>query len=210
MHKLKKLLKHFSFNSYAKQLNNDPCIYPHETFLEYTILNNKFPSQGIALETIFKIQKIINKVVIKPNQKYSYWKVIGKPSIEYSSARNNEYELFSSIIYYLSLISGLTIMERHHHSNYIFDNSVRTYPLGADAEVIFGSKDLKIKNEFKFPIKLKFEIKNQVLCGYILSTNNLMINDVNFIYRNYKNLKEVLTRINRRTIDVSIYKEEII
>ena len=170
MHKLKKLLKHFSFNSYAKQLNNDPCIYPHEIFLEYTILNNKFPTQGIALETIFKIQKLINNVVI----------------------------------------SGLTIMERHHHSNYIFNNSIQIYPLGADAEVIFGSKDLKIKNEFKFPIKLKFEIKNQVLCGYILSTNNLMNNDVNFIYRNYKNLKEVLTRINRRTIDVSIYKEEII
>ncbi len=47
--------------------------------------------------------------------------------------------------------SGLKILERHPHSRDIYDDRTRFTPLGADATVSFGFKDLRVLNNLPTP-----------------------------------------------------------
>ena len=54
----------------------------------------------------------------------------------------------SGLIYYVSLMAGLEVLERHPHSRDIYDDQTRYAPLGADATVAYGFKDLRVLNLF--------------------------------------------------------------
>jgi len=53
----------------------------------------------------------------------------------------------SSTIYNAAMNSGLTVLERHPHSM-----SVSYLPLGLDAAIASGTKDLRIRNDYPFPV----------------------------------------------------------
>lgn len=53
----------------------------------------------------------------------------------------------SSTVYNAAMNSGLTILERHPHSM-----PVHYLPLGMDAAISSGSKDLRIRNDYPFPV----------------------------------------------------------
>lgn len=53
----------------------------------------------------------------------------------------------SSTIYNAAMNSGLTILERHAHSM-----PVSYLPLGMDAAISSGTKDLRIRNDYPFPV----------------------------------------------------------
>ena len=74
----------------------------------------------------------------------------------------------SSTLYNAALLSGLEILERHRHSSPI------TYlPLGLDATVAYGYKDLKFKNPHAFPIRISGAVAEDVLTISILGKENL-------------------------------------
>jgi len=51
----------------------------------------------------------------------------------------------SGIIYHAVLEAGLEILERHPHSLDIYTATTRYTPLGSDAAVVYGHKDLRFK-----------------------------------------------------------------
>jgi vancomycin resistance protein VanW len=207
---IKSFKDYFSFTNYAKQLKKDLSIYSHEIFLQYKIINDPMLSVDQLINQVLWIQNTLNDIVIKPKQVFSFWKALGKPNHGLANKNSyNIYILYSSIIYHLSLVSGLSIIERHHFDIDLVAEHQRIYPLGADALVLYASKDLKIKNNFAFPIKLQFEVKDQFLKGYILSTKKIILNEVVFRCKDYKNFKEVLTRVNCRTTEVTLYKKKV-
>lgn len=53
----------------------------------------------------------------------------------------------SSTVYNAAMNSGLTVLERHPHSM-----PVSYLPLGMDAAISSGSKDLRIRNDYPFPV----------------------------------------------------------
>lgn len=53
----------------------------------------------------------------------------------------------SSTVYNAAMNSGLTVLERHPHSM-----PVHYLPLGMDAAISSGSKDLRIRNDYPFPV----------------------------------------------------------
>ena len=210
MNIIKKFKNNFTFTDYAKQLKKDLNIYPHQVSLQYKMVNNRIFSVDQLVNQLTWIQNALNDIVIKPKQVFSFWKALEKTN--HTLVNQNSYyiyKLYSSIIYHLSLVSGLSIIERHHTDIDLLAEHQRIYPLGADALVLYKCKDLKIKNNFTFTIKLQFEVKNQFLKGYILSTKEIILNEVVFTCRDYKNFKEVLTRINCRTTEVSVYKKKL-
>jgi vancomycin resistance protein YoaR len=74
----------------------------------------------------------------------------------------------SSTLYNAALLSGLEVLERHRHSSPI------TYlPLGLDATVAYGYKDLKFKNTHPFPIRISGAIAQDTLTISILGTERL-------------------------------------
>ncbi|WP_156203599.1 VanW family protein [Candidatus Syntrophocurvum alkaliphilum] len=102
----------------------------------------------------------LNKVIIKPGETFSYWRLIGNPTKRKGYVEGME--LFfgtvtvavggglcqlSNLIYWITLHSPLTVSERYRHSYDVFPDSNRSQPFGSGATCAYNYLDLQIKNE---------------------------------------------------------------
>jgi vancomycin resistance protein VanW len=113
----------------------------------------------------------VSEVVIHSNEIFSFWETIGIPNAQngYLKGRNiiagklgEDYGgglcQVSSILYHLALQAGMTIVERHNHSVDIYTPETRFTPLGSDATVAYGYKDLRLLNPFPFPLRFDLQV----------------------------------------------------
>lgn len=114
----------------------------------------------------------INQYILKPNEIFSFWNVIGNPSHVFKSSRSimngqvkNEIGggicQVSGLIYFAAIHARLDVLERHNHSLDLYTEETRFAPLGSDATVVYGYKDLRIRNPFNFPIKFHLELQEE-------------------------------------------------
>ena len=157
------------FRKFAKR-RKDKINFPYKISLTQPI--KKTAHFENKVHNIGEGAKKVSEIIILPNEIFSFWQIVKKPDIKnnYRIGRNlisgklsEDYGgglcQVSSIIYHISILGGLVIQERHNHSIDIYEEQDRFTPLGADAAVVFGYKDLKIKNPYSFPVKFSFEIK---------------------------------------------------
>jgi vancomycin resistance protein VanW len=124
----------------------------------------------------------INKILIKPGELFSFWRIVGNPTENngYKKGRNivsgvmaEEFGgglcQLSGILYHLSLMAGLEIKERFNHSVDFYTDENRYTPIGCDATVVYGYKDLRIRNNYAFPIQFYVEIGNDQLIAVVKS-----------------------------------------
>lgn len=162
----------------------------------------------------------IEAIDVMPNEIFSFWRVVGEASkrngfVESRSIVNNRIEnsmggglcQLSGIIYHICLVSDLEIVERHNHSMDIYNEETRFTPLGADATVAYGYKDLKIRNTRDTPIRFSFAIDDHKLTIEMHFSNKLKKRAVNFeeISRSATRI-EVATKIGGAVIEKSVYK----
>lgn len=160
----------------------------------------------------------INNIIIQPNEVFSFWKTVGKPSRKnnFKEGRNLINDTisqdfgggicqFSSILYYSALQSGLEIVERHSHSIDIYKEDERFTPLGSDSTIVFGYKDLKIKNNLLIPIQFKCWVHENELHLIIRSQNEIKINAIHFKYQEINNGVWVETLNNDQTLFKNFY-----
>jgi len=69
----------------------------------------------------------------------------------------------SSSLYNAALLAGLEVVERHPHYK-----RVESVPPGLDATVWYGLADLKLRNPFPWPVRLRAEIRGQNLAVSVL------------------------------------------
>ena len=130
-------------------------------------LESKKHNLGLA------IQRLQN-VVINPGQIFSFWHLVGQPDqaagyVEGRTITGDHIATtvggglcqLSGLIYLLALKSGLTSIERHSHSKDIYTESTRFAPLGADATIVYGYKDLRLKNNLLMPICFQFAMTDR-------------------------------------------------
>ena len=161
---------------------------------------------------IFKTHNIglaiakLNNIIIGPGQIFSFWKLVGNPSQKngYKKSRSIvghslQEEVggglcqLSGLIYFLALHAGLIITERHSHSLDIYKEEERFTPLGSDATVVYGYKDLRFLNPNDFPILLSFSLTERVLTGKLLSTVPTEPFDIEFVYQYHTSSTGVTT-----------------
>ena len=160
--------------------------------------------------------KKIEEIQINPNEVFSFWKTVGRPSkkngyIESRSIVNGQITptiggglcQLSGLIYYASLLANLETIERHNHSKDIYTDKTRFTPLGSDAAVVYGFKDLKIKNNLKESIRFSFLLEKNNITIRINSTKILDKNNLDFIK---KSENEIITYVNGNYITSSYYK----
>lgn len=195
--------RQFLFNS-AISITQE--IKPSETF------ENKVFNLSLA-------SKIISEYYIMPNEIFSFWKVIGDPNYEFKKGRtllNGQIKedvgggicQVSGIVYNVSLLAGLQILERHNHSVDIYTEETRFAPLGLDATVVYGYKDLRIKNNFDFPVKFELKVSENQLNVDLLSTQKMEEIKLNFeseLDDEYK-IVRVLNQ-NNKIINISKYRK---
>jgi vancomycin resistance protein VanW len=147
---------------------------------------NKWHNLSIAI-------RCIEPVVIQPGEIFSFSHLVGNPMEVrgYQVGRtliNGELRpvaggglcQLSGLIYLLALHTDCKILERHPHSQDIYTDATRFTPLGADAAVVFGYKDLRIKNYTETPIRFQFDLYKTQITGMIMAMQPISIYDIEF------------------------------
>jgi vancomycin resistance protein VanW len=165
--------------------------------------------------------KKISEYYIMPNEIFSFWRIIGNPNYGFKKGRtilNGQIKeevgggicQVSGIVYNISLIAGLQILERYNHSVDIYTKETRFAPLGLDATVVFGYKDLRFKNNYSFPIKFEIEINENKIRLDLLSTQN--IKKVELFFESEFDDDFILVNVlneNRKLLNSSKYRKNI-
>ena len=161
----------------------------HPQNLEYEYFSHKTPLLRKLREVDMQYQynKIINLkiavknidgIILKPGETFSYWKLIGRPSAgkgyvpgmvlycgKYSMETGGGLCQLSNLIYWMTLNTPLTVVERYRHSFDVFPDSSRTQPFGSGATCVYPYRDLMIRNDTEENFQLKVNIGESYLEG---------------------------------------------
>ena len=124
----------------------------------------------------------LNALCLGPSQAVSFWQAVGVPSPK------NGFQLgrgivgdrlsadvggglcqIASLLYELGLRGGCVVMERHPHSRDLYTEDNRFTPLGLDATVVWGFKDVRIGNPHPHRIVFAFDVNGETLRGRLYS-----------------------------------------
>ena len=208
------VVKGYYFN-YAKRR------YSTNDFSNSIALKQELKPNKAKNKNLLRAIKKIEQIQINPNEILSFWRIVGNPSkkngfTESRSLVNGKIEntiggglcQLSGLMYYISLIAQLEILERHNHSIDIYNEETRFTPLGSDATVACGYKDLKIRNNLNCPIKFNFSIEDDTIKVMILHSSVIRHNVVEFKeVISDDNVIEVITIINNQVYNNSTYKK---
>jgi len=161
---------------------------PYECCSHETPLKRELRDVGIQ----YQINKIINLklavscmdgLVLKPGETFSYWKLIGKPNKRkgyvpgmvlfcgtYHMGMGGGLCQLSNLLYWLSLHTPLTIVERYRHSYDVFPDSNRTQPFGSGATCFYPYRDLMIRNDTDLDFQLDLKVGETHLEGKWLTS----------------------------------------
>jgi vancomycin resistance protein VanW len=136
---------------------------------------------------------LLDRAVIEPGAAWSFWHEVGRPT-----ARNGFREgrnlvdgrlvrqaggglcQLSGLVHHLALLAGLEIVERHAHSVDIYREEERHTPLGADATVVWGFKDLRLRNPHPFALSLGCSVEGDRLHGHVRAAGTIPVRSVTF------------------------------
>jgi vancomycin resistance protein VanW len=120
----------------------------------------------------------LNRIVIKPGETFSYWRLIGNTTkrkgyldgmiLFYGKVMTGVGGglcQLSNLIYWMTLHSPLTVTERYRHSYDVFPDSQRSQPFGSGATCAFNYLDLQIRNETNQTFQLVIYLTDTHLVG---------------------------------------------
>lgn len=138
-----------------------------DMYLQY----NKITNLKIVVERL-------NNIIIQPGETFSYWKLIGKPtrrkgykdgmilfSGSFKAGIGGGLCQLSNLIFWMTVHTPLTIVERYRHSYDVFPDSNRTQPFGSGATCVYNYRDLMIKNETDETFQLCVNVGEEYLYG---------------------------------------------
>ena len=144
------------------------------------------PSQrGLFENKIHNIRLAIdrfNPPILQPNQTFSFWETALAPTAEngyregamfinqqVTTSLGGGLCQLSGLIYNLALLSGCEIIERYNHSIDAYGEA-RYIPLGRDATVAYGKKNLIFRNPYSFPVMIELHVDEQHAWGSVWAT----------------------------------------
>jgi vancomycin resistance protein VanW len=169
--------------NFSKEKDSNPYVY--EYFFHKTPLLRQLQDVDMYLQynKIINLKLAvprINDIIIKPGETFSYWKLIGRPtkkrgfkkgmilvSGSFKPGIGGGLCQLSNLIYWMTIHTPLTIVERYRHSYDVFPDSNRIQPFGSGATCVYNYRDLMIRNDTNQPYQLKVWLTESELCGSI-------------------------------------------
>lgn len=162
----------------------------------------------------------INEVTMKPGEIFSFWAIVPRPTKkngfvksrnlvngQISSAVGGGICQLASITYHAALLADLDILERHNHSLDIYEEHDRFTPLGADAAVVWGHKDLRFKNKSSENLWFQISFEGNEITLELCSSGLININKVDFLRApDTKAKRTVDTYVNGKLANTSVYQ----
>ncbi|MBX3170200.1 MAG: VanW family protein [Candidatus Eremiobacteraeota bacterium] len=123
---------------------------------------------------------------VGPGQVFSFWKSVPAPTLANGFLPGPAFSrgkviqdvggglcLVSTNLYNTFLQAGLEILERHNHSIDPYGEA-RFFPLGRDAMVYYGYKDLAVHNQLAHAFSLRLELDEQRLKSVLWAPEPLL------------------------------------
>jgi vancomycin resistance protein VanW len=211
----KLLRRHLQISCRYWRDKKDKCIFAQKRAITVPFLYKHIFKQTILhadsnrgkVENMRLAGQAISLVQIEPNEILSFWHIVGNPSAKrgFFKSRNlvngvlqEDYGgglcQVSGILYWAALSVGLEVLERHSHSIDIYTEEERFVPLGADATVVYGYKDVRLRNNLATSIHFHIHVaQNQLVCE-LGSQAPLSISDLDFQRQDYPDKRIVQTR----------------
>ncbi len=173
------------------------------------------------LANISRSASLLDRRLIDAGKPWSFWHWVGRPDAArgFRPGRNivagklvvrsgGGLCQLASMAYHLALLGGMTVLERHPHSLDIYEEEERFTPLGADATVVWGFKDLCLHNPHPFAVAFAFRVERDSLIGELRSDAELTACDVEFLRMNLERpWVRVNTMVNRRLLVSTLYEQ---
>jgi vancomycin resistance protein VanW len=150
--------------------------------------------------------KTLQDVIIQPGEIFSFWALVGAPVakrgyLEGRALVNGNLKAvmggglcqLSGILYYLTLQAGLKPIERYSHSADIYTDETRFTPLGSDATVVYGYKDLRFINNLSQSICFRIVITPDKITGQLCTPNPITPYHIEFRVQKFPDRTEVQT-----------------
>ena len=156
---------------------------PFSYFSHRTILLRKLKDVDMWLQhnKIINLKiatKKLNGILIRPGEVFSYWKLIGKPSknkgyVNGMILKNGTFGAdtggglcqLSNLVFWMTIHTPLTVIERHRHGYDVFPDSNRTQPFGSGATCFYPHGDLMIQNNTQDTYQLLVSVGDEFLEG---------------------------------------------
>lgn len=162
---------------------------PSDTVLPYVCCSHRTPLLRRLKDVDMWMQhnKIVNLklasrrldgVIVHPGEVFSYWKLIGKPSRRkgyvdgmvlksgtFTAGTGGGLCQMSNLIFWMTLHTPLTVIERHRHGYDVFPDSNRTQPFGSGATCFYPHGDLMIRNDTGEDFQLVVKVGEEYLEG---------------------------------------------
>jgi vancomycin resistance protein VanW len=124
----------------------------------------------------------LDRVCLRSNQAVSFWRAVGVPTTKngFQLGRGIVADRLSadvggglcqiaSLLYELGLRGGCVVLERHAHSRDLYTEDNRFTPLGLDAAVAWGFKDVRVANAHAARLVFRFDVVGETLRGRLFS-----------------------------------------
>ena len=124
----------------------------------------------------------LDGLVLRPGETFSYWKLIGKPTRrkgyldgmvlflgQVGSDVGGGLCQLSNLIFWMTLHTPLTVVERYRHSHDVFPDAGRTQPFGSGATCAYPHRDLMLRNDTDQTFQLHVWVGNEMLEGIWLA-----------------------------------------
>ena len=171
----------FSHKKFA--LKKDENVLKHVIFTHKSLLHRELKDvemwlQHNKVKNLNIATKAINKIIIRPGETFSYWRLIGnttkrKGYVEGMILHYGKVTVgvggglcqLSNLIYWMTLHTPLTVTERYRHSYDVFPDSNRKQPFGSGATCYYNYLDLQIKNDTNNTYQLVLYLTDTHLVG---------------------------------------------
>ena len=137
---------------------------------------NKVVNLRLAVEKL-------DGVLLRPGETLSYWRLIGKPSARCGYLPGMVLFLgcigsdvggglcqLSNLIFWMTLHTDLTVVERYRHSHDVFPDAHRSQPFGTGATCAYPHRDLMLRNDTQETYQLRLWVGEKNLEGQWLAT----------------------------------------
>lgn len=124
----------------------------------------------------------LDGILLRPGETFSYWKLIGKPTRrkgyldgmvlflgQIGSDVGGGLCQLSNLIFWMTLHTPLTVVERYRHSHDVFPDAGRTQPFGSGATCAYPHRDLMIRNDTDQTFQLHVWVGEETLEGMWLA-----------------------------------------
>jgi len=132
--------------------------------------------------------KHLDKIVIKPGETFSFWKIVGRPAKakgylnglvltngSIGSGIGGGLCQLGNLLYWMALHTPLTIKERWRHGYDVFPDINRTIPFACGATLSYNYIDLQLENNTGNTFQISLSIDSAYLNGEITCNTDLKL-----------------------------------